>query len=179
MKYFKKLIGERIYLSPLCVDDAETFVKWMNDRSVSDGIRSTSKMINVESEKNWIISKLERGDFNFAIVLKDSDKLIGSCGIDSVDGINQTATVGIFLGEEFERNKGYGAEALKLLLDFGFNMLNLNNISLGVFSFNERAINCYKKIGFKEYGRRSECYYLDGKFYDEILMEYLKRDFIK
>ena len=60
-----------------------------------------------------------------------------------------------------------------------FNFQNMHNINLCVFQFNERAINCYKKIGFKEYGRRHEAYFLDGKYYDIIEMEILEDDFKK
>lgn len=66
---------------------------------------------------------------------------------------------------------------MKLLLDYGFNYINLNNIDLGVFSFNTQAIRCYKKVGFKEYGTRHEAYFLNGKYYDKICMEYLRKDF--
>ena len=66
---------------------------------------------------------------------------------------------------------------LNLLLDYGFNQLRCHNIDLGVFSFNERAINCYKKLGFKEYGRRHECYFLDGKWHDAIKMEVTEQDY--
>ncbi len=47
---------------------------------------------------------------------------------------------------------------------------------LKVFSFNERAINCYKKVGFKEIGKRRESYYLKGKFYDELYMDIVKAE---
>ena len=75
------------------------------------------------------------------------------------------------------RSNGYGTESLRLLLDYGFNYLNLNNIHLGVKAFNERAIACYKKVGFKEYGRRREAYFLNGKYYDHVFMDILAREF--
>ncbi len=93
-----------------------------------------------------------------------------------VETVNKIGTLSIFVGEEKERNKGYGTEALKLLLDYGFNVLNLNNINLSVFSFNKRAIDFYKNIGFKEYGVRHESYFLNGEYHDEIFMEILKKD---
>ena len=64
-----------------------------------------------------------------------------------------------------------------LWLDYGFNFLRLHNIKLDVFSFNKQAIECYKKVGFKEYGVRHESYFLDGKWYDEISMEILEKDY--
>lgn len=177
MAYYKKLVGERIYLSPMCMEDAETYVEWLSDRSVTDGIHGTSKLLSVEQEKEWIRKNLEKGEYIFSIVLKENDKLIGNCSIMNLNRTDRTGTLGILIGEEQYRNNGYGAEALRLLLDYGFNILNLHNINLGVFSFNERAINCYKKVGFKECGRRRESYYLDGKYHDEITLDMLEDEY--
>ena len=120
---------------------------------------------------------MEKGEYTFGIILQENDELIGNCGIMHVDAIDGKATLGIFIGEEEYRGKGLGAEIIDLLLDFGFNQLRLHNINLEVFDFNERAIACYKKVGFKEYGRRHECYFLDGKWHDEIEMEVLEDDY--
>ncbi|MBQ1496504.1 MAG: GNAT family N-acetyltransferase [Bacilli bacterium] len=175
--YFKKIEGERIYLSPVDINDAEKYVKWLSDRSVTNGIRQTRKIINTVGEKEWLSKILEKGEYTFGIIDKNTDELIGNCGIMNVNEIDGTATLGIFIGEEDYRNKGIGKETLNLLLDFGFNQLRLHNIDLGVFSFNERAISCYKKIGFKEYGRRHEAYFMDGKWFDIIEMEMLEEDY--
>lgn len=178
MKYFKKIVGKRIYLSPPSMEDVEIYTKWMNDRSVTDGIQNTSSICTLERERKWIEnSNTKENTFNFAIVEKEKDQLLGNCGIYKIDPIDRTATLGIFIGEEEKRNQGYGAEAISLLLDYGFNILHLHNIHLSVFSFNERAIACYKKIGFQEYGRRHECYYLNGQYYDEVFMEVLEEDY--
>lgn len=179
MKYFKKLIGEKIYLSPLCVEDAEKYIEWFCDFFMTDGLGSSSKLMNVESEKEWIENSLKNNDLNFAIVNLKNDELIGTCGIKNINNRDRNATIGIFLGDEQNRSKGYGSESLRLLLDFGFNYLNLHNIMLGVKSFNERAIECYKKVGFKEIGRRRESYFLDGKYYDDIQMDILSNEFTK
>lgn len=171
MKYFKKLVGEHVYLSPMNVEDAEIYVKWLNDLNVTDGLGCSSRVTGLEGERQWITnnnSKLE-----FAIVRLDDDKLLGNCGFNYEDHIRQCGDVGIFIGEEENRNKGMGAEALRLLVDYGFDYLNLNNIMLKVFSFNERAIACYKKVGFKDIGRRRKSYYLKGKFHDEVYMDIL------
>ncbi|MBQ3474660.1 MAG: GNAT family N-acetyltransferase [Bacilli bacterium] len=177
--YFKKLESERIYLSPMSLEDVNDYTKWMNDRKVTDNIHSTSKVITTIGEKEWVEKLMQRGGHTFAIVSKDNDKLIGNCGLMDTDYKDGTSTIGIFIGEEEYRGKGLGTEVINLLLDYGFNNLRLHNINLGVFSFNERAISCYKKLGFKEYGRRHECYYLDGKWHDEIWMEILEDEYRK
>ena len=177
MKYFKKLIGERIYLSPMCIDDAEKYVEWFCDFKTADGIGKSGGILSIESEKEWINKTLLNNEFIFSIVNIENDELIGNCGINQIDQKNRAAEIGIFIGNEEDRNKGYGKEALNILLDYGFNYLNLNNIQLGVFSFNERAIACYKKVGFKEYGRRRKCYFLNGKYYDKVYMDILAEEF--
>ena len=84
---------------------------------------------------------------------------------------------GIFIGDKDYREKGYGTEAIRLILDYGFNYLNLNNIKLDLMEFNERALACYKKCGFKEYGRRRKCRFINGKCYDVIEMDILSGEF--
>ena len=177
MKYYKKLVGERIYLSPVSVEDAEKYVEWFCDFKTTDGIGKSSSIMTVESEREWLENTLKNNDYNFAIVDLENNELIGNCGIMNINNINRSAEVGIFIGDENKRNNGYGAESLRLLLDYGFNYLNLNNIHLGVKAFNERAIACYKKVGFKEYGRRREVYFLNGKYYDHVFMDILAREF--
>lgn len=177
MKYFKKLVGDRIYLSPMSVEDAEKYVEWLCDFSVTDGLGNTRYLMTLEAEREWIKTELNNNNFNFAIVNLENDELIGNCGFVDISYPNKIGTVGLFIGAESNRNKGIGTEVLRLLLDYGFNYLNLNNIMLMINSFNERAINCYKKVGFKEIGRRRECYFLNGKYYDEVFMDILAEEF--
>lgn len=174
MKYFKKLIGKNIYLSPMSSEDAETYTKWMNDLSTTDGLGGSARMVSLEGEKEWLSQA--GGQYLFAIVSQDGDQLLGNCGIESIDYIHKTAEIGIFIGDEENRNKGYGTEVMNLLIEYGFNYLNLNNLMLRVFSFNERAIACYKKAGFNEIGRRRQSYYLKGTYYDQVYMDIIKED---
>lgn len=175
--HYKKLEGERIYLSPMTLDDVDDYTKWMNDKRVTDNIHSTSRMTSNVSEREWVEDIMKRGGHTFAIISKKDDKLIGNCGLMRTDYKDGVSTIGIFIGEEDFRGKGLGTEVIDLLLDFGFNQLRLHNINLEVFDFNEPALACYKKVGFKEYGRRHECYYLNGQWHDEILMEILEDDY--
>ena len=177
MKYFKKLEGQRLFLSPMRIDDAEKYVCWLNDRSVTDGLGNTVMMTTIEGEKEWIVNAGKKGDVNFAIVRKEDDELLGNCSLMNIDRINRTCTVGIFIGDEENRSKGYGKEALELLLSYAFNFQNMHHVNLNVFSFNKRAIKCYEKIGFKTCGIKHEVRFLDGKYQDEIEMEILDRDF--
>ena len=175
MKYFAKLMGNRLYLSPLCTDDASIFVKWLNDKTVSENIGLDTKVMTVEREKEWLSAN--QNDYNFGIVLKEGDELIGFCGLSYVDLIHRNAELKIFIGDDKNRSQGYGKEAIKLLLDYSFNNLNLNNIILKVYSFNKKAIKLYESLGFKKFGVRHKTYYFKGEFYDEIYLEVLKDEY--
>lgn len=177
MKYYKKLEGDRIYLSPLNIEDAEKYVGWFCDFKTTDGIEKSGNIMTLQAEREWIEKSLKNNELNFAIVNLENNEAIGTCGIVDINYQNRIATVGILIGEERNRSNGYGTEVLRLLLDFGFNYLNLNNIMLTVLSFNERAIKCYEKVGFKEFGRRRQCYFLNGKYYDKIYMDILSNEF--
>jgi acetyltransferase, GNAT family len=177
MKYYKKFIGDRLYLSPMNPNDVEKYVEWISSPIVSDGMGNTSNILTEAVDKEFIEKALKNGDKCFAIILLENDELIGNCSIYVKSANDGVAELGIFIGDEKFRNNGYGQESLNLLLDYGFNYLNLNSVYLNVFSFNDVAINCYKKIGFKEAGRLRENYFLNGKYYDVIYMDILKREF--
>ena len=93
MKYYKKLIGERIYLSPVSVEDAEKYVEWFCDFKTTDGIGKSSSIMTVESEREWLENTLKNNDLNFAIVDLENDELIGNCGIMNINHINRSAEV--------------------------------------------------------------------------------------
>jgi len=83
-----------------------------------------------------------------------------------------------FIGEEADRGRGYGAEAIRLILDYGFNTLNLHNIQLHLNGDNAQALACYKKVGFKEFGRRRESKFHSGRYVDQIYMDILDSEFL-
>ena len=176
MKYFKKLVGDNIYLSPMNLEDAEKFTEWLNDFNITDYTEKSSILISLQSEKEWLENNVSKEGM-FSIIRLEDDALVGTCCLNEIDHIKRTATLGIFIGDNDSRNKGYGTESIRLILDFGFNYLNLNNIMLRVMSFNERAIACYKKCGFKEFGKRRQCNFVNGKYHDTMYMEILAEEF--
>ena len=176
MKYYKRLTGERIYLSPIDPDDYEIYTKWMNDPEVIDFLTFRTRMITAFNERK-ILERQAEGGYTFGIVNIENDELIGNVILAEVNNISRTASLGIFIGESKYRSNGYGAEAIWLVLDYGFNTLNLHNVELSLQSDNERGFACYKKVGFKECGRRRESTFKNGKYIDEISMDILEDEF--
>ena len=176
MKYFKKLLGDNLYLSPINIEDAEKFVEWMNDFETTDYIGRSDQIITIEEEKKFLEEK-SKEEATFEIIRLKDDKLIGIIELNQINHLKRKATLGIFIGEKDGRNKGYGTEAIKLILEYGFRYLNLNNIKLDLLEFNQRAYKCYQKCGFKEYGRRRKSNFINGKYYDTIEMDILEEEF--
>lgn len=176
--YYQKVVGERVYLSPVNPQDAKLYTQWMNDPEVTLGLGNFGKIIT-EMNEQTLLEKMagNANDISFAIIDKAVDRPIGNCGIFAIDQVRQVATIGIFIGEKKYLSGGYGTEAMALLLDFGFRNLNLHNINLAYFSYNTRGEKAYRKLGFKEIGRRREAIRYHGKYYDEVLMDILEEEF--
>jgi RimJ/RimL family protein N-acetyltransferase len=174
--YFKKLVGKKCYLSPIDLNDAEKYTEWLNDLQVTNNMGPLfGSVLNLEAEKE-ILKDLSQ-KHNYGIVDLKTNELIGNRGFLEIDNLNQIAEIGIFIGNKQFWNNGFGTEAMLLLMDYGYKALNLHNILLRVFSFNERAINCYKKIGFKIIGKRRESLKRGKDIFDTIYMDILYDEF--
>jgi RimJ/RimL family protein N-acetyltransferase len=180
MQYFRKIVGDRIYLSPRGASDEEIekFTEWMNDFQVTDYINKSEQIMTAIGEKEWLENTARKNENkNFNIIDLNSNKLIGTIGLEKFNWTSRNAVLGIFIGDKNYRNNGYGTEAIKLLLEFGFKYLNLHSIRLSLLSVNERAHKCYLKCGFKDAGKSREEIFLNGKYYDKLYMDILEGEF--
>jgi RimJ/RimL family protein N-acetyltransferase len=174
MKYYPKISGDRIYLSPLCLDDSERYTAWLNDFSTSRFLTLTSAQVTAQGERESLVALSK--EHCYAIVERGKDELLGNVGLFAFDQTHRSAEVGIFIGEESRRGKGFGTEALRLLCDYGFNVLNLRSIRLKTYDFNERAAASYRKVGFKNAGRFRKAHFYAGAYHDILLMDLLPED---
>lgn len=176
MKYFRKLVGEKCYLSPISLEDAERYTEWVNDMEIGLFMLFSTDVLDLDRERE-ILSQIRRNNVSFAIVDKASDEAIGICGLVNVDQVHRHANFGIFIGDKACWNKGIGTEATQLILDHAFNNINLNNVSLEVYDFNQRAISCYEKVGFKYVGRRRKFIFKAGTYHDVLIYDILAEEF--
>lgn len=176
MKYFRKLSGDTCYLSPVALDDVEKYTEWVNDLEIGQFVLFNSQVLDSTKEKE-ILLELVKNDQVFAIVEKENNKLIGNCGLHNVNTVHRHATFGIFIGDKTYWNRGIGTEATAMVIDYGFNILNLNNITLDVVAYNQRAIRCYEKVGFQYVGKRHQFSYMAGQYHDVLIYEILASEF--
>lgn len=174
--------GEKVCLRAYREEDIKVATELVNDaelqKFLTPGIPFPT---SPWGEEEWVKSQKadQNGEFNFAIEDIKTKKYIGGCGIQEVSWLVRKAEVGIMIGDKNYWGKGYGTDAMKVLLKFIFQNMNINKVKLNVFSFNERAIKSYKKCGFKVEGTLKDEIFKEGKYYDEILMAIFKGEFEK
>lgn len=171
------LAGERVVLRPVQAWDRERLYELVETIEVralsSNDPPLPSSLEEIEArDKRWLEERHAQSAW-FAI---DVDaELIGVCGLHSIDHYQQRADVGIRIGQPFWR-QGFGQDAVRTLVDYGFRHLHLAKISLHVLADDERAIGAYRKAGFVEEGRLRAHAWYDGARHDELVMSVLREE---
>jgi diamine N-acetyltransferase len=172
------LVGERVALGPIQKSLLPLFHRWINDFEVVQGLTTGLRPLSIEMEQVWYDAAIKKSDsVYFVIYERETKQPIGITDLHNIDHVHGTAEFGIIIGEKSCWGRGYGTEVTALILEYGFKILDLHNIWLRVFSFNERARRAYLSAGFKEIGRLREAVRYCGKRYDVILMESLASEF--
>lgn len=170
--------GERINLRPQRKEDAEFIAKYQQDPDVMENYFGsyTIPTLREFAERWYDHMTTDKVDYSFTIENKQGE-FIGSCHTMDMNVRNGITYIAIFIGHPDYRSKGYGTEALKLLLNFFFNEIGLRKVKLNVFSFNKRAIRCYEKSGFKLEGINKQELYRYGEYHDGFAMAITRDDF--
>lgn len=182
--------GNKVYLKSIDRKNLEQFRRWRNQEWLRDYFREYREITEYMQEK-WYENIVSNNDkfVNFEIIAKmykDNDSsnffhsnvLVGMCGLYYINWKNRSAEFTIYIGEEKFRRNGFGTDALKVLLRYGFNEMNLNRVWCEVFEFN-KAIDIYKKLGFIKEGKLRQSVFTKGKYYDSYILSMLRSDFNK
>lgn len=149
---------------------AEDYLRNMNNPVIYDFIANEHEEdYTLEQEIDWVNRHQE--DNTFTMIDRNTREFIGNCGFNEIE--NSIGTIGIMIDPNFQ-NVGLGTEAITFLINYGFNMLNLDEIRLIVFSHNQRAIRCYRRLGFKEYQRIENVCQRDGNEIADIYMRLIR-----
>jgi len=169
--------GERVTLRAIERDDLPRYVNWLNNPAVIHHL-SLYLPMNSDNENDWYEAQRKDSTIqNFAIMLNEGAAHIGSVGFMNINHREQNAELGILIGEKNQWGQGYGREAIRLALDFGFSELNLHRVYLRVDASNTQAIRCYLSCGFVEEGRLRDTVYHQGHFEDQLIMSVLRPEY--
>jgi RimJ/RimL family protein N-acetyltransferase len=168
----------------LCAVDPETlsksFVRWSHDSEYWRLMAATPPYPwSVEGVRKFIEKDLMKDDPRnvfFAIRSLEEDQIIGEVGLDGISYNQGDTFVGIGIGDRANWNKGYGTDAMNVMLRYAFTELNLHRVSLTVFDYNRRAVRSYEKCGFRVEGHAREVLQREGRRWDILFMGVLKEE---
>ncbi len=170
-------MGDKIVLRPITEDDAPAMFAALADREMLrlTGSQQTFTYDAVQQFCRRVMSADDRADY--AITLKGDPTYMGEVVLNNIDWLNRTANFRIALGQQALLGLGYGTEATRLILDYGFRSLNLHRIELEVYEFNPRAQRVYEKVGFVREGVRRDVLLWEGQYYNAITMSILEEEY--
>lgn len=171
----RKLTGERVELRRHERDNYHLYKEWYGDRGIWYLTSWTpAPMAPAAVERLFDERELSRLDDSFAIHRRGDKTPIGVVSLMNINETHASADLSVIVGPETDRSRGYGTEAMTLMLGYAFGRLKLHRVGLSVFEFNESAIATYEKLGFSEEGRLRQAIARDGVLYDAILMSILR-----
>lgn len=172
------LQGATLRLTACTRNDLATIARWYQDGDFLRLFDARPAYPKTESMLlEWLEERHKATDaFLFAVRSLESHDLLGLVELDGILWAHQTGWLSIAIGEEANRGKGHGYEAVQLALGFAFRELNLHRVQLTVFSYNERAIALYNRLGFRHEGVYREFLQRDGLRHDMLLFGLLRRE---
>ncbi len=175
------ILGERVMLREYREQDLEHIRNWVNDPESTSNLSNIFVRPHTEAMTQRFVERVMRNDdpdgFYFVIADRRDESYLGQVDITGVDWYLRMGRLGVVIPDPENRGRGYGSEAMKLIIGYAFNRINLNKIELDVYAFNSAAYELYRRLGFVEEGRRRANVYRDGRYYDAILMGVFPQEF--
>ena len=169
-----KFSGSKVIIGPLVADDFLPLFRWTNDTETAR-LDLAYRPVDWATHKTWFetVGK-DASKVLFAIRRLGDAAILGFIAIFNINSVHRSAEIGMRIGDESDRGRGYGSEALGLALNFCWSHLNLQRISISVLEHNERALHTYEKAGFEREGLLRRAAYIDGDWVDVVVMAKLR-----
>lgn len=177
--YGRELLhGARVRLRPLADDDLALLDEWWSDPQWAVLQQATVRPRPIGSAmevfRGWSANDTP-GAVGFSIESLSDGVFLGHATLFGASLPVRAATLAVIVGPPFV-GQGYGSDAVRVLVRYGFDELGLNRIELRTWAYNTRGLRAYLRAGFVEEGRRREAVFHDGAFHDEVLMSMLRRE---
>lgn len=170
--------GDLVALGPLRRDLAPLYERWFNNLGTTRTLGQPHIPKTLEDEQQWLEQARSTEDHvYFSIYVRPDWRPVGNTDLRNINHRRGTAEFGIVIGEPDARGKGYGTEAARLVLDYAFTVLGLQNVMLRTAEFNLAGRRAYEKAGYREFGRRRQCLPMGGRLWDDIHMDCLASEF--
>jgi UDP-4-amino-4,6-dideoxy-N-acetyl-beta-L-altrosamine N-acetyltransferase len=173
------ITGRKTLLRAIERSDIIKIRDWNYGPQASD-VYNSRFPISEQEQYNWFHrQRKDASKKKFMILVKKNRKPIGMLGLMDIDQINKCCEIGILIGEKEYLGKGYAQDAMQAMLEFLFQEMNFNCVYLYVFQTNKKAIQFFKRVGFKKDGVLRECVFKQGKYISKVIMSILKKEFLR
>ncbi len=174
--------GKLVRLRAYEKSDLDAVMKWVNDEEVTDllGGAMLTYPVSSSAEEKFIEAAAagsSEKQKNFVIETLADRRYIGTISFNVIDWLNRSAGLGIVIGDKSVWGKGYGTDAMRVLMRLGFDKLNLHRLWLHVHDYNQRAIASYEKCGFTREGVLRQEHFRRGRYHDTIVMGILESEY--
>jgi RimJ/RimL family protein N-acetyltransferase len=178
------LTGKLVRLSAFDPEEmGKAFPRWHSNSEFLRLLNSAPRpMLSPKAEQKWMeeeVGEMSPASYFFSIRTLAEDKLIGELGLDVVTWPGRDAFVGLGIGETEYWSRGYGTDAMNILLRFAFTEVNLRRVTLTVFEYNPRAIRSYEKAGFRHEGQMRKVLNKEGRRWDMLYMGILREQWLE
>lgn len=178
------LTGKLVRLSAMDMEEASTaFIRWNRDSEMMRLLDSDpAKLYSSKKSRELLDQTFEKEQdrlFWFSIRALEDDRLIGDINLGVTEWNQREAYVGLGIGPRENWGRGYGTEAMQLILEYAFLDVNLECVLLTVFEYNPRAIRSYEKCGFHHDGRVRGRLLRDGKRWDMLMMSIRRSEWME
>jgi RimJ/RimL family protein N-acetyltransferase len=173
--------GSLVALTALDPANADTARGWLHDPHINEWLAVGHIPISAAGERTFYEQAQRDRDrgtaYQFEIHALDDMRLLGQCGLIAVDAVDRHGELGIFIGELAEHRKGFGRDALVILLRFAFHTIGLHTVRIRATTENERAIKLYRSLGLAVAGLLREARFVRGGFHDVVLLDMTREEF--
>jgi RimJ/RimL family protein N-acetyltransferase len=164
-----------ISLTPVAAADATQLNAWQNDAEIRDQIMGFRGPVRLETTQTWIANVNEQNLKTRAVfAIRRAGELAGVVQLHSIDWVQRTAMLGVYVGAAGDRGAGLGGAATSLILDYAFNGLDLHRVGLETLASNAAARGLYERLGFIAEGVLREAFLRGGRREDVALYGLLK-----
>ncbi len=173
------IAGKKVRLRPIERDDLPRYVEWFGDPKVRRHLLVWLPF-SLAQEERWfenLQGRLERQEDVLLAIDTIEGVHIGNVGLHAIDWKNRNAELGIIIGEKSTWGQGYGADAVRTMLNLAFREMNLHRVFLRVDADNARGIRCYEKAGFQQEGTLREVGFRESRYFDQYMMSILESEF--
>lgn len=172
--------GKLVRLRAYDKSDLDALMKWVNDEEVTRflGHLLTYPASRQQEEKFLESAAGGSPDHRTFAIETLAGEYLGGISLHNINWIDRQAQIGIVIGDKSCWARGYGTDAMQVLLRLAFDKMNLHRVWLRVFTFNQRAIACYLKCGFKQEGLLRVDRFSGGRYHDTIVMAMLRSEYV-